>query len=167
MCSSDLRHAKTNKPGTFRPFSLALKAVRNGHADGVGHVLGEGIAGIDIDDCRDPYAGVIAPWAQSVIDDLNSYTEVSPSKTGVKIWVKVDPSLSLKGKNHHRPDGSAIEMYVGGKYFTVTSDHLPGTPTAIEERTEQFVRLHRQLTAGRDRKGSDQPQRQQIGRAHV
>lgn len=159
VATAPQRYAKTNAPATWCPFGLAMDAVRNGHADGVGVVLGEGLAGVDLDDCRDPETGVITPWAQQIIDDFNSYTEISPSKTGVKIWVRVNPTLSLKGKNYHRPDGGAIEIYVGGKYFTVTADYLANTPATIEQRTEQVVRLHKQISSRGDIKKSRQPER--------
>jgi primase-polymerase (primpol)-like protein len=44
------------------------------------------IGGCDLDRCRDPETGSIAPWALEVIARLNSYTEVSPSGTGVKVF---------------------------------------------------------------------------------
>ncbi len=40
-----------------------------------------------MDDCI-TLTGEILPWAREIISAMNSYAEVSPSKTGVKIWVK-------------------------------------------------------------------------------
>ena len=56
---------------------------------GVGYVFSddEMCSGVDLDDCRDPETGVVADWAKAIISELCSYTEVSPSCTGVKIWV--------------------------------------------------------------------------------
>lgn len=141
------RHAKSNDASTWRSSRVAIDAVLNGKFDGAGYVLGDGDAGVDIDDCRDPQTGVIAEWAQSIIAAIDSYTEVSPSDTGVKIFVRIDPSKTLQGGKHTRPDGSAIELFSGGKYFTVTGRHVSGTPTMIEDRTTAYVELHTRLFA--------------------
>lgn len=53
------RHARSNDATTWRPFRVAVDAMRAGHADGPGFVLGDGFAGVDLDDCRDPQTGVI------------------------------------------------------------------------------------------------------------
>src|SRR5262249_37739468 len=42
---------------------------------------------VDLDRCRNPHTGVIAPWAMDIIRRLDSYAEVSPSGTGVHIFV--------------------------------------------------------------------------------
>ena len=54
--------------------------------DGVGIVLGDSLEGVDLDACRDPETGEIAHWARTVIDEFNTYCEVSPSGTGVKLF---------------------------------------------------------------------------------
>jgi len=48
----------------------------------------DGLVGIDLDDCRDPETGALRRWARRVIKKLKSYAEVSPSGTGVKIWLR-------------------------------------------------------------------------------
>lgn len=80
--------AAVNNPGTWAPFADAVAAYEDGKADGAGVVLGDGLVGVDLDGCRDPETGAIAPWAQSIIDALNSYTEISPSGTGVHILLR-------------------------------------------------------------------------------
>src|SRR5262249_17868058 len=45
-------------------------------------------AGVDLDHCRDPETGEINPWAQQIVHALASYTEVSPSGTGVHLFVQ-------------------------------------------------------------------------------
>jgi primase-polymerase (primpol)-like protein len=60
------------------------------HLTGVGYVFSDGdpYSGVDLDNCRGRETGEIADWAKEIIRGLASYTEVSPSGTGVKIWVK-------------------------------------------------------------------------------
>jgi len=82
-------------------------AYHGGSVDGVGYVLGDGVAGVDLDDCRDPETGTIEPWAAQIITDINSYTEVSPSGTGVKIFARF--SLPPAGRRK-----GLIELETGG-----------------------------------------------------
>ena len=46
------------------------------------------LVGFDFDIVRDPEFGIIDPWAQELIDELDGYAEVSPSGTGVKVIVR-------------------------------------------------------------------------------
>jgi AAA domain/NrS-1 polymerase HBD domain len=96
---------------------------------GLGFVFTENdpYAGIDLDHCRNPETGDIEPWAKQIIAVLHSYTEISPSGTGVHIYVK--GQLAGTGQNKQ-----PIELYDRKAYFTVTGDHLPETPTTIEDR---------------------------------
>jgi putative DNA primase/helicase len=106
--------------------------------DGVGIMLGPVdddalLCGIDLDTCRDKDTEEMAPWAQEIVDRFATYTEVSPSGTGAKIFFAM-PGRKLvalktlfEGKHRrafkngaggeHPP---AIEVYRGRRYFTVT-----------------------------------------------
>lgn len=115
------------KADHLAPFDAALVgARRDGY--GLGFALGDGIAGVDLDDCRDLDTGALAPWGALVVTALASYTEVSPSGTGVKIFVR--GSLPEPGKGIKKAD---IEVYDRRRFFTVTGQHLTGTPTTVEE----------------------------------
>jgi putative DNA primase/helicase len=104
---------------------------------GVGFVFTEDdpFAGIDLDKCRDSETGVVAPWAQKIVDALDSYTEVSPSGTGLHIFVKA----TLPGRNNRK---GPVEVYESRRYFTLTGNHLEGTPTEIHERQDVLERLY-------------------------
>ncbi|MDJ0391489.1 phage/plasmid primase, P4 family [Roseomonas sp. E05] len=117
-------------------------------AGGVGIELGDhaglAIGGIDLDTCRDAESGVLAPWAAEVVERFGSYTEVSPSGTGVKIFFVFEgtdlPALrsamgsehgrqfKRKGAGDHPP---AIELYLGNRYFAVTGQHLANSPAEM------------------------------------
>src|SRR6266545_3840076 len=87
-------------------------------------------SGVDLDGCRDKDTGVIAPWAERIIQMCNSYTEISPSETGVKIWVRGTlPETIKKSFGPH----VGIEVYFKQRYFTMTGNHLPGTPLEIRD----------------------------------
>jgi hypothetical protein len=108
-----LRKADTTDPrtwGTFdqcvAAFPVALEewehdnpsAYRGG---GIGFVFAQDdpYVGIDLDHCRDPDTGALAAWAEEHIDRLASYTEASPSGTGVlgTVWLLG----SMSGRSLH------------------------------------------------------------------
>ena len=82
---------------------------------GIGLVLvaDDDLMVFDLDHCRDAETGVIEEWATGIIDTLNSYTEVSPSGTGIHIFVRG----SLPGKRRRK---GRVEVYESGRYMTVT-----------------------------------------------
>jgi putative DNA primase/helicase len=104
---------------------------------GIGFVFSsdDPYAGVDLDHCRDPATGQIAAWAQVHIDTLASYSEVSPSQTGVKVWVKgtLPP--------HGRKKGN-VEMYDYARFFTMTGWHLPDTLPTIADRQQALTTVH-------------------------
>lgn len=106
-------------------------------------VPGGRLHALDIDGCRNPTDGSIAEWARAVvINHANSYTEVTPSGTGLRQWVIVAESpkggLAKIRIDVPPPPGvdktPEIQVFGSGsaQYVTVTGDHLPGTKTTIE-----------------------------------
>src|SRR5256714_10105830 len=131
--------AKTNDPSTWTDVTVALKALATGRYNGIGFVFSETdpFTGIDLDACvaKD---GTIAPWAQEIITTLSSYTEYSPSKLGVHILTQA----TLPGAGRKRGN---IEMYATERFFTVSTDHIQGTPTTIAERQAEVNALFHQV----------------------
>jgi putative DNA primase/helicase len=80
------RRASTTDPTTWTSFNDALAHLDT--FEGVGLVLGRELIGVDLDKCRDPETGYIEPWAQKIIARLDSYTEISPSGTGLKVLLR-------------------------------------------------------------------------------
>jgi primase-polymerase (primpol)-like protein len=82
--------AATTRPTTWSSIEDARAAVHRWSLTGVGFVFtnDDPYSGIDIDNCRNPETGEIADWAWTIIRALDSYTEVSPSATGVHIIVR-------------------------------------------------------------------------------
>ena len=54
-----------NDPTTWDAFAIAHATALAGRADGVG-VLGAGIAGVDLDGCRDATTGALDPSALGI-----------------------------------------------------------------------------------------------------
>ncbi|HEX7380100.1 MAG TPA: hypothetical protein VF278_23465, partial [Pirellulales bacterium] len=87
------RRAKANDPATWGAFELALETYQSPRRPpwaGIGFEFAAdgGIVGVDLDSCRDPGNGSIAPWASEIVERFATYTEVSPSGTGVKLWCR-------------------------------------------------------------------------------
>ena len=75
------------KPEMHVGYEEAVAAVlANPSLSGIGFVLtqGCGVVGGDLDDCRNPATGKLEPWAQTIVDEAETYFEVSPSEMGVR-----------------------------------------------------------------------------------
>ena len=167
---ADSLKARANAPETWGTRAAAeMRASRLDKPFGAGGVGieftqladGRATAGIDLDSCRDPETGAIAPWAQDVIDGFASYTEVSPSQTGVKIFflyrtedlasIRAAFGATIEGKPKHsalwarRGEGDhppAIELHISNRYFAVTGNILQGFTDELREvETSKILRL--------------------------
>lgn len=132
------RSARSNDPSTWGTLEDAQCMRDERGLSGVGFVLGDGYGGIDLDACRDPETGEITEWAREFVDGFASYTEVSPSGTGVKIIASGAPDelpcseVSMDGPRI-RGKGPAVECFVRGRYFTVTGQLVDGSPDEIRD----------------------------------
>jgi primase-polymerase (primpol)-like protein len=118
------RKAKSNNPQTWGNFHTVYLRQKhdNGKFDGIGFVPSENdpFTGVDLDHCRNPQTGEIDSWAMKIINQLNSYTEISPSGTGIRIFIKAKlPPGRRKGRR--------IEVYDTKHYLTMTGHRLNGT----------------------------------------
>jgi hypothetical protein len=125
--------ADSTNPETWASYPEAVKACKEGEYDGIGFVFtpGDDLCGIDLDHCIDLETGEIEGWAREIIEELDSYTEISPSGRGVHVLLRgsLPAGRNRKGR---------FEAYDRGRYFTVTGRHLAGTPRNIEDRQEQL-----------------------------
>jgi KaiC/GvpD/RAD55 family RecA-like ATPase len=134
--------AKTNDPATWSQFYTIALAGDQGY-EGPGFVLSadDPYVGIDIDGCRNPETKQVEPWAKEIILKLNSYSEVSPSGTGVKIFIKADwkfeggKKCSVKAEKVSQKE-PGIEVYAQLRYFAVTGQRLSSLSQTIEHRQE-------------------------------
>ncbi|ACA20975.1 conserved hypothetical protein [Methylobacterium sp. 4-46] len=130
-------NASSSDPETWSDYRTAENRALSGGYDGVGFVLPPdgSISGIDLDKCRDPETGKIAAWAQVAIDFGETYCEISPSGKGLRFFVKG----AVEGR---KVDAAHVEIYSeGGRYLTVTGQHLPGTPAEIREAPRTIAYL--------------------------
>ncbi len=139
---------KTHRPAsptdrtTWGTLATALSAVATGKYQGIGFMLSHSpFVGIDLDHCLQE--GSTQPWAQEIIDTLDTYTEYSPSWNkatgtgGVHLLVEGKPPVSKKAGN--------IEVYGEKHYLTITTRHLPRIPTTINSRQTKLDALYASL----------------------
>jgi putative DNA primase/helicase len=156
----DGRKARANDPRTWgtRPeaASRAAQLPRPYGIGGVGIELGElgdgtSVGGLDFDACREPN-GQLAPWATEALERFDSYSEVSPSQTGVKLlftYTTADLTtlrsmgLIAAGNGTRRPGygrqfkrgagdhPAAIELHLGNRYFAITDQQLSDAPDEL------------------------------------
>lgn len=141
--------AESDNPKTWASFAAAVEAVEAGRAAGVGYVClydRERIF-VDLDKCRDGTTGAVADWAMRIVEAAGSYTEVTPSGTGLRIignrghlTAPISRALKLGAEGHE------VEVYYQAtRYVTVTGDRLPGTPDQLADIADVALDL---LVAG-------------------
>ena len=140
----DLRQLRTSVTGNgdyWTTFDDAYEQAEPNGFDGIGFVLtkSDPYCVIDLDNCVDTKTGEIAGLAQEIVTDLDSYTELSPSGTGLHIWVKA----SLDGRIGHK--SADFEIYDSARYMTVTGNPIPDSPTEINERQSEVDALHERV----------------------
>ncbi|MCY2986924.1 MAG: PriCT-2 domain-containing protein [Planctomycetota bacterium] len=138
-------YASSTNANTWITFEDAIQHVDYREFDGIGFVLirDDDIAGIDLDDCRNLETGEIAEPAASIIRDLDTYAEVSPSGTGVKMLVRATLPPRTTKVNHE----VGVEIYDSGRYFTITGNILPGSPSTINPRQKEVERVLERFVA--------------------
>src|SRR5687767_11573984 len=68
-------NGSSTNPKTWTDSNTAFQTVEKFRFDGPGFVFSDKdpYSGLDIDDCRDPQSGEIAPWAWRIIRKADSY----------------------------------------------------------------------------------------------
>lgn len=124
--------AKSNDMSTWCTYDVAVNNAAR--YDGIGFQFSNSpFVGVDIDHCKD--GDNISVPALDIIDTLKSYTEISPSGTGVHIICK-----------GNAPDGGNrkdnIEIYSEGRYFTVTGKIFNSNYTAVNDCQNDLNNIH-------------------------
>ena len=138
------------QPERWVSFDEAVRAFDTGGGkySGVGLVLTgmTDVVGIDLDRCITD--GQIAPWAQGIIDSVDSYTELSPSGTGLRILARGAIPEDVQDNT------MGIEVYNGhkGRFLTVTGDVLLDKPVCTPHPdilTDLYTRYRKARTSAK------------------
>ncbi len=127
--------AASNKPSTWAPFDVALKAFQTGCCDGIGLVLRDTDLGVfDLDHCIDAKTNDLLPDARDLVDKARSYCEITPSDEGLRIITRATGPRVHRKQALPNANGMTIETYrKAERYITVTGNALPGTPNQIAD----------------------------------
>jgi len=136
------KHAKVNDPTTWSSFDQAVVAFEDGGYDGIGICLIKPYVGADLDGCRDQN-GVIEPWADQIIHELDSYTEITVSDYGIRVLATGElpdggRQKDFKDREHH---GLGLYDAARGRFLAMTGMCLNGNGM-IAERTAELQRIH-------------------------
>lgn len=105
--------ASSTDPATW---STHAEAAASSAGVGLGFVLGDGFACIDLDHCL--VDGVPTEAAKVFLEQYpRHHVEVSPSGDGLHIWGTAEPG---PGRKVTQPDGLHVERYSHARYITVT-----------------------------------------------
>lgn len=133
--------AKVDDPATWSDFETARAAVEKYHLAGIGRVVTDQdkFSGVDLDHCLDPVMHLDS-LVDCVVKALDSYTEITPSGNGIRIWIsaKLPPGHKCRGKLGDKQ----IEIYSRERFFTLTGNRLAGTPTTIEPRQAELEQVY-------------------------
>ena len=113
--------AQSNNQSTFGTFQQACFACGVNGYDGIGIGLFGDVCAIDIDHCIE--SGAISDMASDIIRAIDSYTEVSPSGSGIRILFRAPGLQYDKAKYYIKNSNFGLEIYCAGmtnRFVTVT-----------------------------------------------
>ncbi|WKY46533.1 AAA family ATPase [Eubacteriaceae bacterium ES3] len=132
--------AKAGDPSTWGTLNQCGSALMQQDCkyDGLGFEFNDnGIVGVDLDHVLNDL-GIPTTEALDIIKRLDSYTEISPSGTGLHIFVYGDIP-----QNRKSPE-KGIELYKNKRYFTMTGNVF-GELKPIQHREEGIMALYDEL----------------------
>lgn len=129
-------HADSANKRTFTGFGSVVNASSAYDGIGIG-VFGE-YSAIDIDHCV--AGGKLAGLAQDIVDIMNSYTQYSPSGTGIRVLIKTSGLAYDKKRYYINNRKLGLELYVAGmtnKFVTITGKAI--RENSVEERSAELL----------------------------
>ena len=161
------KKAESDNENTWHSFENVVSAFENNpdKFSGIGFMFKAPYVGFDTDNSIDLNTEEIDPTALFIMTRLNSYTEISPSKTGFHIIVKVDKPLPM---NRYKKKGD-YECYEEKRFFTFTGNiyrdqkdiHLR-TKEAFDVVNKIFLKTELQKTLPPQLAASDRLSKEQV-----
>lgn len=136
--------ASHSSSGTWGTYEQAVQRAADDGLPGVGFVISDKdeFTGADLDKCRNAETGELEAWAAAVLALAETYAEISPSGTGIRLIWRGKVAETIKCDPAH------VEVYRSLRYLTITGRHIAGTPedirpaqlteAALRARVEQF-----------------------------
>ena len=140
--NSGLR-ADVTDPSQWSDYETAINVHQSGRyrSNGISVVVhpDSELVGLDLDHCI--VDGKFSEKTQEILNGVCSYSEISPSGEGVRIFLY--GKLPEKGRRRGN-----FECYDKGRHLTVTGNHIPGTPDKINNDQETLDWFHREFIVG-------------------
>lgn len=153
-------NATTANPETWKDFLSAFQWHSAGNYDGIGFVFSENdpYCGIDLDGCRNDQASSVESWASEIVEKFKSYTEISPSGSGLHIICKgklpgAGRKRKIQGTDHK------VEIYDKGRFFTFTGRKSRLSGDEIRDCSTEVIELYHSLEST-DKEGKPKKPRQ-------
>lgn len=131
------KKASSQRRSNWGSFDQASEALLMGGYDGVGFVFtaDDPFVGIDLDNCFNE-DGSLRADAETAVNTVKSFTEISPSGTGLHIICKG----RLPGSGHC-DNKTGREMYQDGRFFTITAN-IVGDYSTVNDSPEAVTLLY-------------------------
>lgn len=128
-CDAGGRAISSADPANLRTYTDLWDALTHRVIDGVALASigndGSRIV-LDLDKCRDPATGALSPQALAVVNACGSYTEVSPSGTGLRIIGGSEGWDPAETQRRWEAAGLRGETFFSTGFATITFQALPG-----------------------------------------
>ncbi|MCK4270360.1 MAG: DUF3987 domain-containing protein [Methanogenium sp.] len=137
---------KTDPTRADMPFELVARVSQNSMFSGIGFSFQkhDPFVAIDYDHILDESGNIEDPEIEDEIQHLNSYTEISPSGTGLHVIVKGNRQDGWKTGARK----GCRELYFSGRYFTITGELYRESPTVIREIEEDLLtKIYKKVTS--------------------
>lgn len=139
-CDPSGARVDATNPINWQPYEYAAQAASHEPAvSGLGFVFtSDGpLVGVDLDNCRHPGTGSVSDWAKAIVDELDSYTTISTSGTGLHVYLKAPGGVPDGGNRNND-----VEIYDGNRFFVFTGEHYEPSPTSVNERESELEAIH-------------------------
>lgn len=153
ICPRTGQAASSTDPSTWGTLQAACARLAMGRPlTGLGFVLSARmcldrlLVGVDLDKCA--IDGKLAPWAMRIIEQVQSYAEISPSGTGAHIlaWASPGwkPAWNRKGQ---------VEIYTDARYLCSTGAIFDARFAELREAQDALDAVILELSAGNPSNG--------------
>lgn len=133
-------NAKSNDPATWHTFEDVVKSVNKpiNKFDGIGFIVSASDPYVFIDLDHVVTDGVLEPWAQELINRVDSYTEYSQSGSGIHIIARAKKP-GPRCRIHSKPQ---FEIYEDVRLVVFTGKLLAGAPPDIRDAQQTIGEIY-------------------------
>lgn len=127
------QHISAHEPDSWLTFNQAKEWISENPGYGIGFTLSDDdpFVLIDIDDCRDPDSDEIHPKARELIDESQTWADVSVSGTGIHLLGRGEWN-----REYHKTelaDGVTVEVYDSKQYAAMSGVPLNDSPDGLTD----------------------------------